>query len=299
MAALTSGQFGLVASVLGGASQVGDDLFRGSVGELGGLLPRSGMGIALAAAGLLLLAWALSVLGTVVAFGGFEVAREGDRLRIRRGLIQRREATIPVPRVHAVRIVEGVLRQPFGLALVRVESAGYAQEAATAQTLFPLVRCTEVPALLRQLLPELEAPLAPLAAPPRRAARRYAALPAGVALATGLALATLTPVGPAALVLALPGAGWGWLRHRAAGWRLDPELLVLRFRRLARTTVVVARHRLEERTLSQTPLQRRATLAGFDVSVASGATFGVAHVEASAGQALLAALAPVRSAPRT
>ena len=57
--------------------------------------------------------------------------------------------------MHAVRVVEGLLRQPFGLAQVRVESAGYAAEAATAQTLFPLMRRTEVPGLLREVLPEL------------------------------------------------------------------------------------------------------------------------------------------------
>jgi putative membrane protein len=213
-------------------------------------------------------------------------------LRIRRGLVQRREATIPVARVHAVRVVEGVLRQPLGLALVRVESAGYAEEAAAAQTLFPLLRRVEVPRLLHELLPELEAPLAPLDPPPARAARRYAAVPTAVGLAVAVGLALLTPLGVAALLLALPGPCWGWMRHRAAGWRLDPRLLVMRFRRLARTTVVLTRGRLEERTLSQTPLQKRAALAGFDVSVASGASFGVAHLDVGTARGLLRALGP-------
>ena len=52
---------------------------------------------------LLVAAWALSVVGAVVAFAGFTVARDGDRLRIRRGLLSRREATVPVARVRAVR----------------------------------------------------------------------------------------------------------------------------------------------------------------------------------------------------
>ena len=33
----------------------------------------------------------------------------------RRGLVQRREATVPVRRVRAVRVVEGIFRRPFGL----------------------------------------------------------------------------------------------------------------------------------------------------------------------------------------
>ena len=68
------------------------------------------------------------------------LVRDGERLRIRRGLVQRSEATVPVSRVRAVRVVEGVFRRPFGLAALTVEVTGYADEASAARTLFPLVR---------------------------------------------------------------------------------------------------------------------------------------------------------------
>jgi putative membrane protein len=61
----------------------------------------------------------------VLAHAGFTLSREGDFLYVKRGLLERREATIPLARIQAVRISEGVLRQPFGLASLRVESAGY------------------------------------------------------------------------------------------------------------------------------------------------------------------------------
>jgi putative membrane protein len=295
LAALTSGQLGVILPVLAGASQVVDDLFRDEGGAILDLLPSSTAGVALGVAGLLALAWSLSVAGTLVAFAGFEVRREGERLRIRRGFLQTREATIPVPRVHAVRVVEGVLRQPLGLALVRVEVAGYAREASAAQTLFPVLHVREVRALLDELLPELADAIGALEGPPARAARRYAALPGAGGLALGAGVAAFTPAGPAALLIALPAALWGWSRHRAAGWRLEPDRLVLRFRRLARTTVVIARGRLQERTLSQTLLQRRAALAGLEVAVASGASFGVAHLDATTAGGLLAALGPRHS----
>ena len=93
--------------------------------------------------------------GALVAFGGFTLVRDGERLRIRRGLVQRSEATVPVSRVRAVRVVEGVFRRPFGLATLTVEVTGYADEAAAARTLFPLVRVRDVEALLDEFLPEL------------------------------------------------------------------------------------------------------------------------------------------------
>ena len=139
------------------------------------------------AAALLVAAWLLSTLGAIVTFGGFTVTRDGDRLRIRRGLVSRNEATVPVGRVRAVRVVEGLLRRPFGLASLTVEVTGYAEEASAARTLFPLVRVRDVPAFLAEFLPELADDVAGLERPPARAARRYVLVPAlvGAAVAVG------------------------------------------------------------------------------------------------------------------
>ena len=93
--------------------------------------------------------------------------REEDRIRIRRGLISRNEATVPVGRVRAVRVVEGLLRRPFGLCALTVEVTGYADEASAARTLFPLVRVRDVRAFLDEFLPEMADDVGALERPPR------------------------------------------------------------------------------------------------------------------------------------
>ena len=157
IAALTAGQLGVILPVLAVAFQLFTNIFQDERGveDASRLAPDTLGGWELALGALLLAAWALSVAGSLVAFAGFTVTRDGDRLRIRRGLLQRTEAALPVRRVHAVRVVEGVLRRPFGLATLRVEVAGYAEEAAAARTLFPLLRRAEVEPFLAELLPEL------------------------------------------------------------------------------------------------------------------------------------------------
>ena len=85
---------------------------------------------------------------------------------------------------------------------------------------------------------------------------------------------------PAGLAPPLLGAAGGLLRFRAAGWRLGDEHLVLRSARLARTTLVTRPGRLQEHSLGQDPLQRRAALADLGVAVGSGRRAGVAHLEA-------------------
>jgi putative membrane protein len=178
------------------------------------LVPTTLMDVAILAGAVLAFAWVLSVLGTIVAFAGFAVAREGERLRIRRGIIERREASVPVARVHAIRVIESPLREPLGFAQVRVETAGYADEPSTAQTLLPLVRRSQVARVLADLLPELELPpeaLTHLEPPPRRALRRQLAAPVALALAAAAALTA---------VLGAPGApAFALLRPRGRARR--------------------------------------------------------------------------------
>ena len=187
-AALTAGQLAVILPVLAAAGQAASQVLEDERGEQAvRLIPHSVAAVLIGAAALLVAAWLLSTLGAIVTFGGFTVTRDGDRLRIRRGLVSRNEATVPVGRVRAVRVVEGLLRRPFGLASLTVEVTGYAEEASAARTLFPLVRVREVPAFLAEFLPELADDVAGLERPPARAARRYVLVPAlvGAAVAVG------------------------------------------------------------------------------------------------------------------
>ncbi len=66
----------------------------------------------------------MSIIGTVLKYGGFKLEKFGDELVISRGLLEQRQLTIHTGRVTAVRIVRNLFRQPFGYATVYVESAG-------------------------------------------------------------------------------------------------------------------------------------------------------------------------------
>jgi putative membrane protein len=287
VAALTAGQLGVILPVLAGASQLLDDLVPDDDerGAVAGLVPDTLGEAGLAVLALLLAAWLLSILGAVVAFAGFSAVRRGDTLEIRRGLLARREATVPLARVQAAVVLAGVLRQPFGLAALRVEVAGYAKEAGAAQTLFPLLRAREVEAFLAQMLPGLADDAARLAPAPRRALRRHLTPPVALALAVAAAVAGAGG-GPWGLVLLVPALAKGVLDHRSAGWRLEGDRVVLRFRRLAQRTVIVPTRRVQRHELFQTPWQRRAGLAGFRVAAGAGTSAAVTHLEEPVARAL-------------
>jgi putative membrane protein len=289
VAALTAGQLGIVLPVLAFGGQLVQQLFNQQRGEEAvRRLPHTEAAVILIVLALIAAAWLLSTLGALVAFGGFTLTRDGDRLRISRGLVQRREATVPVGRVRAVRVVEGVLRRPFGLATLTVEVTGYAKEASAARTLFPLVRVRDVESFLREFLPELADEPRGLERPPARAARRYVLLPvvAGAVVCVGAWLV----VGAWALVALAVGALYGRERWRAAAWRLRDGRLAVRSLRMARTTVLAPARFRESHTVAQNVLQRRAELADLEVAFGKRTTARIRHLEAAAARSAWAAL---------
>src|ERR687890_2051272 len=229
-AGATSGQIGVAFSLLAVGSQFLDDFLSDAFVRrlVETLMPNWLVVLLILIPAGLLVAWLLAIAGTVLAYNGFTLSREGNFLYIKRGLLERREATIPLSRIQAIRISEGVLRQPLGLAALRVESAGYGENAGVSTTLFPLLPRGEAHALLLRAAPEFAA--APVLAPlPRRALKRYvfrASVPALIVIAGAAGLSFFvfgSAAGLLGLLLVPPAAAHGWLRYRDAGWALERD----------------------------------------------------------------------------
>ena len=292
LAGATSGRAGVALSLIGSAmSQLDEMIPWESVPLLPDRLHGTGIVLAIAVFAVAL-AWLLGVLGMVLAHAGFTVRRDGETLLIERGLLERRVASLPMDRVQAVRIVEGLFRQPFGLIELRVESAAYGLKAGESTVLFPLLRRREVLPFLRAFLPEYAVDV-PLTTLPGRARRRYALrldlMWPAVAGAT-LLFWTTFPVGILGLSLPVAAALLGLWQYRDAGWAVASESLVLRWRTLARTTAIVPRRRVQMAEVMSSPWQRRARLATLAVRVASGSSgraFALRHLDAHDATALL------------
>lgn len=298
VAAVTGPQLGVVVPLVAGAVATLVQFGEGDLEEIVRRLPRDAGGwetLAVYAAGAVI---ALALLGAVVSFGGFTVTRAGRRLRIRRGFVVRRAASVEVGRVAAIRVVEGIVRRPLGFCTVRMEVSGYAREPAAAQTLVPLVRRRELAPLLERLLPELSLPVAVPGRPPARALSPHLVAPvaglaalaaAGAAAAVGLGAPAAAWTAPVAG--ALLGAVVGFARWRAAGWWLDEGQVALRRHLLlSRNTTIAGTARLQDVGTSQSALQRRRRLRSVGLAVASGHRARVTHLDASAADGLLAAL---------
>ncbi len=233
-----------------------------------------------------LAAWLLSVFGTLLRFSGFTLSRNGRELYIRRGLFEKKQITIPYHRIQAVRVVEGILRQPFGFAMVYVENAGFGDEGGKTTVVFPLIRKRELQQFLGDMLPEYDVAL-PGVRPPGRAFLRYQirtvvpALVAASVLAWFLTWYWVIPV-----IFAAAGL-MAWIRYRDAAAGFEEGRGFLRFRRLARSTVLFHRRRVQSLSVLANWFQRRKKLCSVLVTVASGksgAQFQVDHLDEPDGR---------------
>ena len=305
IAGATSGRIGAAVAIAGVLAQFGDDLIPTSVWER---MPWEAAAdaatnvqiMASLLVSLGLLAWVISIIATVLTYGGFELRRMGDQLQVQYGLLDRKRTTIPIRRIQAIRIVEGLLRQPFGYAEVRFDSAGFGADQGASGVLSPLMPRREVLAFLQGACPQfaIEPDPAKLRSLPARARRRYV-VAASIGWVITIAIAATIVWRfldfPFWWVLtALVGtplfALFGSMRFRDAGWLVDNGNFLLRWRAMSRVTVLTQVRRLQYRGLRADPFQRRAELVTFRTAVASGGSregFALPHIDAADGEALI------------
>jgi putative membrane protein len=218
----------------------------------------------------------LAAASSVVTDFGFTLARAGGDLVVRRGLLERREAVLPVARLQVVRVDESLLRRALGLASIRIQSAGRTGGAdQTASRLaVPILRRSDVNRVLGELLPGA-APVPMLLAPPP-VARRWmvrrgvlrAVLPAAAVAAVLWLLSR--PAAPLALLLLPPAALLGLAGYRGLGHARRGGYLYARQGVAIRVTTVVPVAKAQSGSVRSSLFQRRRGLATLHVDVAGG-----------------------------
>ncbi|WHY00961.1 PH domain-containing protein [Neobacillus sp. DY30] len=271
---LTSGGVGVVLSaVLAFLSQLDDfipyeKIFRGieqwAVSNL--------ILIALLIFAGLLVAWILALFGTMLKYANFHVTKTEHDLVISQGLLEKRQITIPLTRIQAIRINENIVRQWLGYGSVSVESAGgsASNKEGSKVLLLPLVRLRDIQPILGPFLTDYQftSSFTPV---PKRAVNRYVfrswiiLVPLVV-----ISIVFLKVWGILSLIILTLVTIWGVLKYKDAGWRLEEQQLSLRYRSMVRTTVFIKKNKIQSLELKESYFQRRKSLATLEAFVKVG-----------------------------
>ncbi|MDF0727682.1 PH domain-containing protein [Cytobacillus sp. S13-E01] len=288
IAASTSGSIGVVLSALGAFLTQFDELipYEALFDRFEDVVKVGVLFYSVIVFVIFLLAWIIGTVITILKYGNFSVVRIGDEVIIKRGIIEKRQLTLPIKRIQAIRISESIVRQPFGYATVYVENAGGATDKSEglSTVLFPLVKKKKIGELLSKLVPDYTMPVQ-LGKIPDRALYRYVFRLMIPLLVVVIPVSIFVPKwGILALLLIPLFILWGYSRYRGAGWGINDKQVYIRYRIVSKTTVLLQKNRIQSIEKKQSLFQKRGNLGSFETSIKSmmgGKAFRVVDLEES------------------
>jgi putative membrane protein len=213
----------------------------------------------------------LGAISTLVESWGFELSTAGDDLHVVRGLIDRRQHTMPRQRLQHARVVDNPVRRRLGTTSLHLHSAASPGQGDEQQGSIdiPLVARATLGDLLVTVMGSEDFRPPPLQPRPSAARRRAVVRRLTITIVPALVIAAVWwPMGTGVLPFALVGIPWGLAAHRRAGHALDGRVLAVASGAVAHRLELIPRVRLQSVRTSANPLQRRADLASLHLDVA-------------------------------
>lgn len=221
-----------------------------------------------------------SIVGSVLMFYGFTLARRGEDIHRSYGLFTRRSSSLPRRRIQVLKIEETILRRLFRLATLRVDTAGAKGHENEQQTggrdmLLPIVPKGAVEGLLPNCFPDLEE-VADWRKVSRRAIRRGTAKGTFACLLFATALYIVQREWLALWPLAFIPVVYGLnvLSYRHLGYVHGERYFRTRRGWLRRSTHIVPIRNAQVIVVRQTPFDRRLKVASVLVDTAGKAHTG-------------------------
>jgi putative membrane protein len=217
-------------------------------------------------------AWVIALIGTMLKYANFNVIKTEHDLVISQGLLEKRQITIPLTRIQAIRINENIVRQWLGYGAVMVESAGgsASNQEGSKVLLLPLVKIDTIKDILGPYLTDyqLSSSFNPV---PKRAMLRYV-FRSWIMIVPVVAAAIffLKVWGLLSLAVLAWFTFWGILKYKDARWKLEEQQLNLRYRKIVRSTVFIKKNKIQSLEMKESYFQKRKELGTLEAFVKVG-----------------------------
>jgi putative membrane protein len=221
----------------------------------------------------LLVAWILSIGWTLIVYADFTVRLKDENIIITRGLLEKKQITIPLNRIQGIRIVENIIRQPLGFATIQIESAGGSvlDKDSKDIKLIPLISKREVKEILTKVFPDYHIAEDFHVLPKRSLIRYLIRSVFWVIPITIAASIAFWPYGLLGGLLFIPLGFWGYIHFKDAGWNIENNQLSLRYRRLVKQTLFLKKNRIQALDRKESWWQDRKELGSLHTTIKSGA----------------------------
>lgn len=234
--------------------------------------------------------WLLSILYTVIKDWNFTITRYEKELFITKGLLEKKQSTLPLKRIQAIGIKESPIHQLLGLVKVYVEIAsGDANNRQEMHTIiFPLLRKKEFKSFLAAFLPEYHYRTENLNRLSKKALPYYLLraiyLPLLAVITVGIFFSSYTWI---PLTLMIITALYGIMVFQSTGYAMDVKQITIQTRKFSKDTALIQQHRIQALQQKQHFLHRKQSLATIDIAIlnkASGRHFIIREADIADGR---------------
>lgn len=289
LAAITSkGIFIGIAAVFGLYSNLDDllpDSFKNTIVNTGkGFFTRESLiaSVVEVVLTVTILTIAVSTITYCVRFYGFKVEREEEKIKISYGLLSTKNITIPINRIHSIIMEEGLLRKPLGYLSINIQSIGYGNEQGETTVLFPILRRKEVDGFLSTLLPEF-AVNDKVEGAQKGSLNGYLMRGIITPIIVTVPISFMFKYGFIGFVTLPVFLYLSYLRYKDAGIAIGERFITLRYRNIARHTVISPMSGIQTFTKSQNPFQKKKGIVNIMVAI-QGEILAKYHVVKGVGE---------------
>lgn len=229
---------------------------------------------------MLFISWIISVIITVIKYYRFTVIREEESIKLSYGFFDKKEVTIPINRIQSIIIVEGIIKKQLGYFSLNIETIGYGKDKGESTMICPIAKKELLDKFFEDILPEMNITY-DLVKSSRKALKRFILFRLLVEFIVMSIIAIFVPYGYYIFLLVPILVIWDYIRFSDNGLYCSDDFVVMRYRNLARKTVIVQKECIQSVEKIQNIFQKRRAIAKCEVIIAGdilGKSYTVGHM---------------------
>lgn len=218
---------------------------------------------------IVLSAFLLATVKSVIQFSNFELEIFKDEIRISKGYLEKKETIILVEDIRAIKVEENILRQILGYSTIYIESSSNGSEKNNvSMVLMPLIQKRLIINFLDLVLPFSGKSLETKKLPPK-AKTAYLIRSFLMSLPVILILGAITENFILIVLIVVFSFIWGWIKFREVKYGFRDDYFKIRTRFIRRNTLIIRRQHIETLYFSQTFIQKNKKLMTLKIMILS------------------------------
>jgi putative membrane protein len=216
---------------------------------------------------MLFISWTISVIATIIKYYKFTVIREEQNIKLSYGLFDKKEVNIPVKQIQSTTIVEGVIEKLFGYFSLKIETSGNGEDRGGSRMICPSAKMKVINKLFMDVLPEMNITY-DLIKPSKKALIGFLLCRLTIYAILMSLIAIYVPYGYFVFLLLPILMFWHYTSFRDNGIYSGNDLVIMRYRRFSRKTVIIKRNCIKSIGKEQNYFQKRIGITKYIVTIA-------------------------------